>query len=435
MFSIFYKILETKIPENIRIVSTISTISAGMAARTKPKNQKRTEYVIIKGKLGQYTLKLYQTPLNFSLSEKLDNAITAVNQIRLSSNDTGNNENNNAAKAKHFMYINFTRNGEAATATLKKKMRSSTLGITEAELVDVEISNCYGSQGLHEETSGVANENIWPTPMSRAVFANKPKTFSQKLFLGCTLFFGRKANHNFFCHENNIVTTNDLETSIWNGFEKEKNAKQSKEWQRSHAILNQLKTIFTGITQGYSVNLELKGIGFTGNIRQLSLTTKPLVKNTFQKKKTYVFDNTEKNQFFDKLEYLSVKRTQGMAQQAQIKQDVCDNANGNAAYISVKPVAPERTTKKALKVLYLTIGYSHNIVYLIPEQNVTINIGNVSVNNASNIANTLTLFGISKQQVYQVAANIYKFKKPEPYKGKGIRYDAEKLFMKQKQKK
>jgi large subunit ribosomal protein L6 len=44
--------------------------------------------------------------------------------------------------------------------------------------------------------------------------------------------------------------------------------------------------------------------------------------------------------------------------------------------------------------------------------------------------NTITVSGISKQQVGQVAAEIRALKKPEPYKGKGIKYAGERIIRK-----
>jgi len=44
--------------------------------------------------------------------------------------------------------------------------------------------------------------------------------------------------------------------------------------------------------------------------------------------------------------------------------------------------------------------------------------------------NTITISGISKQQVGQVAAEIRELKKPEPYKGKGIKYEGERIIRK-----
>jgi len=65
--------------------------------------------------------------------------------------------------------------------------------------------------------------------------------------------------------------------------------------------------------------------------------------------------------------------------------------------------------------LLLNVGYSHPIYFEIPE-GITIETPN---------ANTVIVKGISKQEVGQVAANIRELRKPEPYKGKGIKYSDE----------
>jgi large subunit ribosomal protein L6 len=65
--------------------------------------------------------------------------------------------------------------------------------------------------------------------------------------------------------------------------------------------------------------------------------------------------------------------------------------------------------------LLLNLGYSHPIYFETPE-GITIETPN---------ANTVFVKGISKQEVGQVAANIRELRKPEPYKGKGIKYSDE----------
>ena len=69
--------------------------------------------------------------------------------------------------------------------------------------------------------------------------------------------------------------------------------------------------------------------------------------------------------------------------------------------------------------LKFNIGYSHDVVYKVPEGT------QVSVDQ-----NIITVSGASKQQVGQVAAEIRALKKPEPYKGKGIKYVDERLLRK-----
>lgn len=67
----------------------------------------------------------------------------------------------------------------------------------------------------------------------------------------------------------------------------------------------------------------------------------------------------------------------------------------------------------------LNLGFSHDVVYTLPS-GVT----------ATVEQNVITVSGINKQQVGQVAAEIRSLKKPEPYKGKGIKYSTERIVRK-----
>lgn len=70
-------------------------------------------------------------------------------------------------------------------------------------------------------------------------------------------------------------------------------------------------------------------------------------------------------------------------------------------------------------VLELQLGYSHPINYEIPADiEITVD------------KNVVTIKGISKQEVGQVAAKIRGFRPPEPYKGKGVKYTDEKIIRK-----
>jgi large subunit ribosomal protein L6 len=69
------------------------------------------------------------------------------------------------------------------------------------------------------------------------------------------------------------------------------------------------------------------------------------------------------------------------------------------------------------KVLNLLLGYSHPIKYNIPEQ--------VAIEVTKD--NRIIIQGIDKQKVGQVAAEIRDFRRPEPYKGKGVRYVDEQI--------
>ncbi len=69
--------------------------------------------------------------------------------------------------------------------------------------------------------------------------------------------------------------------------------------------------------------------------------------------------------------------------------------------------------------LKFNLGFSHDVIYNLP-QGIT----------AVVEQNTITVSGINKQQVGQVAAEIRALKKPEPYKGKGIKYADERIIRK-----
>jgi large subunit ribosomal protein L6 len=73
-------------------------------------------------------------------------------------------------------------------------------------------------------------------------------------------------------------------------------------------------------------------------------------------------------------------------------------------------------------VLELNLGFSHPIHYQIPE--------GITVTFEEKSQNILTISGINKQQVGQTAAEIRSFRKPEPYKGKGIKYSDEQIARK-----
>ena len=75
--------------------------------------------------------------------------------------------------------------------------------------------------------------------------------------------------------------------------------------------------------------------------------------------------------------------------------------------------------------LRLQLGYSHDVNYPVPE--------GIEVKTPDQ--NTVEISGIDKQKVGQVAAEIRRWRKPEPYKGKGIKYDGEYIFRKEGKKK
>ena len=77
------------------------------------------------------------------------------------------------------------------------------------------------------------------------------------------------------------------------------------------------------------------------------------------------------------------------------------------------------------KALKLSLGYSHDIEYEIPA-GITITVPKPT---------EITIVGIDRQVVGQVAAEIRDYRGPEPYKGKGVKYAGEFIFRKEGKKK
>jgi large subunit ribosomal protein L6 len=77
------------------------------------------------------------------------------------------------------------------------------------------------------------------------------------------------------------------------------------------------------------------------------------------------------------------------------------------------------------KNLQIALGYSHDVIYAIPE----------GISIATPKPTEVVVTGIDKQKVGQVAAEIRGFRKPEPYKGKGVKYAGEFIFRKEGKKK
>jgi large subunit ribosomal protein L6 len=77
------------------------------------------------------------------------------------------------------------------------------------------------------------------------------------------------------------------------------------------------------------------------------------------------------------------------------------------------------------KDLQLSLGYSHEVKYPIP----------TGIKIETPKPTEIVVSGADKQQVGQVAAEIRQFRKPEPYKGKGVKYSDEYIFRKEGKKK
>jgi large subunit ribosomal protein L6 len=77
------------------------------------------------------------------------------------------------------------------------------------------------------------------------------------------------------------------------------------------------------------------------------------------------------------------------------------------------------------KELVLNLGFSHEIRYPVP----------AGIRVTCEKPTSIRVEGIDKQRVGQVAAEIRAFRRPEPYKGKGIKYETETILRKEGKKK
>jgi large subunit ribosomal protein L6 len=77
------------------------------------------------------------------------------------------------------------------------------------------------------------------------------------------------------------------------------------------------------------------------------------------------------------------------------------------------------------RILNLQLGYSHDIKFAIPDD----------VKIVCETPTAITVTGADRQRVGQIAAEIRGFRKPEPYKGKGVKYAEERILRKEGKKK
>jgi len=100
-------------------------------------------------------------------------------------------------------------------------------------------------------------------------------------------------------------------------------------------------------------------------------------------------------------------------------------ANGYTKTLEINGVGYRAAMKG--KALQLNIGLSHDVLHEVP--------AGVQVAVSGAKQDIITVSGIDKQLVGQVAADIRSYKPPEPYQGKGIRYQGEYIFRKEGKKK
>jgi large subunit ribosomal protein L6 len=110
----------------------------------------------------------------------------------------------------------------------------------------------------------------------------------------------------------------------------------------------------------------------------------------------------------------NAKAYHGLAR-SLLRNMVAGVATGHERKIEIVGVGYKAVPKG--KVLSMSLGFSHPVEFLLP--------AGIEVVQDEKNKNLLTIKGIDKQLVGQVAANLRSLRPPEPYKGKGIRYTDE----------
>lgn len=114
-----------------------------------------------------------------------------------------------------------------------------------------------------------------------------------------------------------------------------------------------------------------------------------------------------------------VSTDEGSARQGLTRQVIANMVQGVSAGYAKKleVIGVGYKAQVQGKKLILNLGFSHPVEFAIPE--------GIAITQDEKNKNLLTVQGIDKQLVGQVAADIRTFRLPEPYKGKGIRYSDE----------
>jgi len=163
------------------------------------------------------------------------------------------------------------------------------------------------------------------------------------------------------------------------------------------------------IVSGVKVNIADNNVKVEGPKGKLELTLPPLVSAKVDGEKIIVESNNNTRQ---------AKAMHGLGR-SLINNMVIGVTQGYSKSLTIIGVGYKAQLSGS--ILILNLGFSHTIEFKIPK-GITITV----TKNTS-----LLIEGIDKQMVGQVAAEIRAYRKPEPYKGKGVRYSDEQVTIKE----
>ena len=373
MLSLFYKIIELKLTNDIYL--------------TIFKPNKNSQIILIKGKLGQFKLKWF-----CSKNEEYNKIINQQN-------------NNNLQNFK--IYSIWTQNyiNENNFWTFKKENKHFIFNKKLNKMNDIIL---------------IRNTNINNNDLNHITIFNEIKNIKNNKLLNKKTNIQEKKNNNIYMGYlmpyKGMVNKTEEYSKLFN---------QKIEIQNTSK--KQIKNIITGITQGFSINLELKGIGFQARIENMinNISNNNIQQTSNFQKIGQLENNIQQIQ--QSINLIHLKNKKNIFKNIKLKQELL-NLKKIKNIIKIK--INKFLINKEKKNLILNLGTSHSIIYPLYKNEI-----NVKLTTSPNNFVTLSIFSISYKTMKQIAAKIYLLKKPEPYKGKGIRYDGEKFFSKEKTKK
>lgn len=167
------------------------------------------------------------------------------------------------------------------------------------------------------------------------------------------------------------------------------------------------------VPSGVTVSIDDQTVAVKGKLGELSQTLPGEVEVTFEDSKVTVLprnDNKRGRQMWGMSRTLVQNMVTGVSEGFTVKLEI--SGVGYRAAVDGK-------------ILNLQLGYSHDIKVAIPD--------NVKV--ACETPTAIAISGYDKRLVGQIASEVRAFRKPEPYKGKGIRYAGERILRKEGKKK
>ena len=167
------------------------------------------------------------------------------------------------------------------------------------------------------------------------------------------------------------------------------------------------------VPSGVTVNVSGQEVTAKGKLGQLSMVVSKDVETSLDGDKVWVKPRDESKRS---------RMLWGMTRN-MINNMVNGVATGYTVNLEINGVGYRAAVQG--KILNMQLGYSHDINYPIPE--------GISIKCEKPTA--ISISGADRQKVGQVAAEIRGYRKPEPYKGKGIKYDTETILRKEGKKK